>query len=130
MARRDSRATTSGRKSRSSGSDSDGARSRRRGSTRTGRKSSSGRDGRSSSGSDRSDLPDYSLVDPDQIDEAVDVYLDVPVLMVEEIRFELDDLRAYRDVAVRWHVSARLGDPEPPPREADMRREERSIREG
>jgi hypothetical protein len=40
-------------------------------------------------------LPDYSVIDPKQIDEAVDVYLDVPVVQVKEIKFELDDLRAH-----------------------------------
>jgi hypothetical protein len=41
------------------------------------------------------DLPDYSLVDPHDIDEAVDVYLNAPVVKVDEIKFELDDLRAH-----------------------------------
>src|SRR5215218_2408324 len=95
MARRDSRSTGSGAKSTSSGSKSTGSRSKR-GSTRANRKSSStSRNGRSSSGSNRSDLPDYSLIDPNEIDEAVDVYLDAPVVNVDEIKFELDDLRAH-----------------------------------
>src|SRR5215211_922033 len=95
MARRDSRSTGSGAKSTSSGSKSTGSRSKR-GSTRADRKSSStSRNGRSSSGSNRSDLPDYSLIDPNEIDEAVDVYLDAPVVKVDEIKFELDDLRAH-----------------------------------
>src|SRR5215218_6796146 len=95
MARRDSRSTGSGAKSTSSGSKSTGSRSKR-GSTRANRKSSStSRNGRSSSGSNRSDLPDYSLIDPNEIDEAVDVYLDAPVVKVDEIKFELDDLRAH-----------------------------------
>src|SRR4029450_13442609 len=38
---------------------------------------------------------DYSMIDPKDIDEAVDVYVDVPVAKVDEIRFELDDLRAH-----------------------------------
>jgi hypothetical protein len=51
----------------------------------------------SRSGAKRSnqDLPDYSIVDPKEIDEAVDVYVDVPVVRVDEIDFELDDFRAH-----------------------------------
>jgi hypothetical protein len=45
--------------------------------------------------SDGADLPDYSVVDPQEIDEAVDVYVDVPVAKVDEIKFELDDFRAH-----------------------------------
>jgi hypothetical protein len=41
------------------------------------------------------DLPDYSIIDPKEIDEAVDVYVDVPVAKVDEIKFELDDFRAH-----------------------------------
>jgi hypothetical protein len=41
------------------------------------------------------DVPDYSVVDPQEIDEAVDVFVDVPVAKVDEIKFELDDLRAH-----------------------------------
>ena len=41
------------------------------------------------------DVPDYSIVDPAKIDQAVDVYVDVPVVKVDEIKFELDDLRAH-----------------------------------
>jgi hypothetical protein len=41
------------------------------------------------------DVPDYSIIDPKEIDEAVDVYVDVPALKVDEIKFELDDLRAH-----------------------------------
>jgi hypothetical protein len=40
-------------------------------------------------------LPDYSIIDPHDIDEAVDVYVDAPVVKVDEIKFELDDLRAH-----------------------------------
>jgi hypothetical protein len=42
-----------------------------------------------------SDLPDYSVTDPEDIDEAVDVYVDAPVVKVDEIKFEMDDLRAH-----------------------------------
>jgi hypothetical protein len=40
-------------------------------------------------------VPDYSTIDPREIDEAVDVYVDAPVVRVEEIKFEMDDLRAH-----------------------------------
>jgi hypothetical protein len=41
------------------------------------------------------DLPDYSIIYPGEIDEAVDVYVDAPVVKVDEIKFELDDFRAH-----------------------------------
>jgi hypothetical protein len=44
------------------------------------------------------DLPDYSIIDPKDIDQAVDVYVDAPVVNVDEIKFEMDDLRV--DLAV------------------------------
>lgn len=51
---------------------------------------------KSSSRSDRNkELPDYSVVDPEDIEEAVDVFVDAPVVRVDEIKFELDDLRAH-----------------------------------
>jgi hypothetical protein len=40
-------------------------------------------------------IPDYSVVDPHKLEEAVDVYLDVPSVSVDEIKFEMDDLRAH-----------------------------------
>jgi hypothetical protein len=51
----------------------------------------------SSNGGKRSgqDVPDYSIIDPKEIDEAVDVYVDAPVVKVDEIKFEMDDLRAH-----------------------------------
>jgi hypothetical protein len=49
--------------------------------------------GNSKSGN--SDLPDHSVTDPDEIEEAVDVYVDAPVVKVDEIKFEMDDLRAH-----------------------------------
>jgi hypothetical protein len=57
----------------------------------------SGSKSRSSSRTRRSNgkLPDYSIVDPQEIEEAVDVYVDVPVAKVDEIKFELDDFRAH-----------------------------------
>jgi hypothetical protein len=88
--------------------------SARRGSTRSNRGSSSGqsdgrksgqsngrkssqRSGGSSSGTTRSgqNVPDYSVIDPRDIDEAVDVFLDAPVVEVDEIKFEMDDFRAH-----------------------------------
>jgi hypothetical protein len=47
------------------------------------------------SSSSTKNVPDYSLVDPQEIDEAVDVYVDAPVVKVDEIKFEMDDLRAH-----------------------------------
>jgi hypothetical protein len=43
----------------------------------------------------RNEQPDFSVVDPEEIEEAVDVYVDAPVVKVDEIKFELDDLRAH-----------------------------------
>src|SRR5215213_7221130 len=37
---------------------------------------------------------DYSIVDPSEIPEGPDVLVDVPVVKVDEIDFELDDLHA------------------------------------
>jgi hypothetical protein len=50
---------------------------------------------KSRSKSSNSDLPDYSVTDPADIEEAVDVYVDAPVVKVDEISFEVDDLRAH-----------------------------------
>src|SRR4051812_31497542 len=48
-----------------------------------------------SSGSKSDDQPDFSVIDPEEIEEAVDVYVDAPVVKVDEIKFEMDDLRAH-----------------------------------
>jgi hypothetical protein len=48
-----------------------------------------------SNGSKADDQPDFSVIDPEEIEEAVDVYVDAPVVKVDEIKFELDDLRAH-----------------------------------
>jgi hypothetical protein len=64
-----------------------GSRSAKSGSAKSARKS-----GNSSS---KDAVPDYSVIDPHDIDEAVDVYVDAPVVKVDEIKFELDDLRAH-----------------------------------
>ncbi|HEY1275762.1 MAG TPA: hypothetical protein VGF25_12655 [Thermoleophilaceae bacterium] len=79
MARANSGSKSSG--SKASGSRRKSARSSRRG----------------SSGARRSvkDVPDYSVIDPSEIDEAVDVYVDAPVVKIDEIKFELDDLQAH-----------------------------------
>src|SRR3954466_15491968 len=52
---------------------------------------------RTSSDAKRSDkdLPDFSMIDPKEIEQAIDVYVDAPVVNVDEIKFELDDLRAH-----------------------------------
>ena len=41
------------------------------------------------------DVPDFSVADPEEIEEAVDVFVDVPVVKVDEIKFEIDDFRAH-----------------------------------
>lgn len=87
-----SRSRSGGTGARSTGSRSNAGSARRR------RSSPSGAvNGRSSSRATRSnqDLPDYSEIDPDDIDQAVDVYVDVPVAKVDEIKFEMDDFRAH-----------------------------------
>jgi len=57
------------------------------------------------------------VIDPNEIEEAVDVYVDAPVVKVDEIKFELDDLRAHlallaeagHFVQINAGVAARLG---------------------
>jgi hypothetical protein len=93
------------------------ARAKSSSSSRSSRSNS--RNGKSSSNANRSkeSLPDYSVIDPEQIDEAVDVYVDVPVVSVDEIKFEMDDLRAHvavlaeagHFVQLNAGVAARLG---------------------
>jgi hypothetical protein len=139
VARANSASRTKTRRSKSGSSQSKSNRSgsgtSRSASNRTGRASRSsqfgGTNGRASSKASRSkrsdrnskrehirqDLPDYSIMDPEEIDQAVDVYVDAPVVKVDEIKFELDDLRA--DLAVlaeaghfvqlQAGVAARLG---------------------
>jgi hypothetical protein len=95
MARANSGSAASRAKSKRPGSKSTGSRAKSTRSTRSSQSAS--RNGRSSSSSagSKQDLPDYSLVDPKEIDEAVDVYLDAPVVKVDEIKFEIDDFRAH-----------------------------------
>src|ERR671935_3064691 len=100
-----SRSGDSGRKSKSS--------------NRSNRRQTSSTNGRASSSAKRSknDLPDYSIMDPEEIEQSVDVYVDVPVVNVDEIKFELDDLRAHvavlaeagRFVELNAGVGVRLG---------------------
>lgn len=82
MARANSGSGTSRTKSRNSKSGSSRSGSNRK------RRSSNGR-------SAGKNLPDYSVTDPGDIDEAVDVFVDAPVVKVDEIKFELDDFRAH-----------------------------------
>jgi hypothetical protein len=57
------------------------------------------------------------MVDPEEIEQAVDVYVDAPVVNVDEIKFELDDLTAHvavlaeagRFVELNVGVGVRLG---------------------
>lgn len=42
----------------------------------------------------RDEFPDYSIVDPHELPDGPDVLLDVPVVKVDEIDVEVDDLRA------------------------------------
>jgi hypothetical protein len=63
------------------------------------------------------DVPDYSEIDPKDIEKAIDVYVDAPVVNVDEIKFELDDLVAHvavlaeagRFVELNAGVGVRLG---------------------
>ena len=81
----------------SAGPKNTGSRSKRgsTGSNRATRSSQSSRSGESTAKRANQALPDYSVVDPENIEEAVDVYVDAPVVNVDEIKFEMDDLRAH-----------------------------------
>jgi hypothetical protein len=86
-----SRKTSSKSSSRSTSSKS----SSRSTSSKSGASRSS-RNRRSSNGTSASkDLPDFSVINPEDIEEAVDVFVDAPVVKVDEIKFEIDDLRAH-----------------------------------
>jgi hypothetical protein len=41
------------------------------------------------------DLPDYSVTSPEEMEQAVDVYVDAPIVKVDEIKLEIDHLRAH-----------------------------------
>src|SRR5918997_19578 len=56
----------------------------------------------SSRSASKKQFDDYSIVDPKDIPEGPDVLLDVPVVKVDEIELEVDDLRA--QVAVMAEV--------------------------
>jgi hypothetical protein len=59
-------------------------------------KGSSDRNGRQSSSEkqQRQDYPDYELIDPADVDEEPDVILNIPVVKVDEIGVDVDNLRA------------------------------------
>ena len=65
----------------------------------------------------RDDYPDYEILDPEKIEGGPDVMLDVPVVKVDEIDVEVDDLRAAVSVRAELKelvklnvgVAARLG---------------------
>jgi hypothetical protein len=50
----------------------------------------------------REEFDDYSVLDPSDIEDGADVLLDVPVVKVDEVDLEVDDLEAH--VAVRAQV--------------------------
>ena len=119
MAPGNSRSASSGKKPKRSGSNTTRSRSGRASRSSTRKSQPAGRNGRASSSLKRSreDLPDYSLIDPGEIHEAVDVYVDAPVVKVDEICFELDDLRVHlavlaeagRFVQINAGAGVRLG---------------------
>lgn len=97
----------------------EGAKKRSRSNTRSkGKSGSSGNGRRTSSGkARREEYPDYEILDPEEIDGGPDVMLDVPVVKVDEIDIEVDDLRAAVSVRAELKdlvqlnvgVAARLG---------------------
>jgi hypothetical protein len=116
------RAKSASRSGQGSRSGSSRTKSRRSSNSKQSRRSNNSKQSRGSNNSNKrqqrnQDLPDYSITDPEEIEEAVDVYVDAPVVNVDEIKFELDDLRAHLAVlAEAGHfvqlnagVAARLG---------------------
>src|SRR3954452_3429158 len=91
---------SSASRSRSSSSSSNKPRS----SSRSRSSSSGSKNGRSSSSSrqKKDTYEDYSIVNPKDIPDGPDVLIDIPVVKVDVIDFELDDLRA--QIAVRAEV--------------------------
>jgi hypothetical protein len=83
MARGKSASGTTRKQSRNQRSKTSASRS-----TRNRRSTSNGKGG-------SQQVPDFSMVDPDEIEEAVDVFVDAPVVKVDEIKFEIDDFRAH-----------------------------------
>jgi hypothetical protein len=96
---------------RNAGGSGSGRRSSKKGNSRRNGRGSSSRKGR------REDYPDYEIVDPDELDNGPDVMLDVPVVKVDEIDIEVEDLRAAVSVRAQLQdlvklnvgVAARLG---------------------
>jgi hypothetical protein len=109
-------AAAKSRGSRKSASKSGGSSRAKKARSSSSRSNAAKRTGSSQNGSSK-EIPDYTITDPEEIEEAVDVYVDVPVVQVEEIKFEMDDLRAHLAVlAEAGHfvqlnagVAARLG---------------------
>jgi hypothetical protein len=66
------------------------------------RSRSNGSNRRRSSSRSKRDFEDYAVVDPKKIPDGPDVLLDVPVVKVDEIDLEIDDL--YAQVAVSAQV--------------------------
>ena len=93
------------------------SRTRRNSGKRSSSKRSRG-DSRSNGSRKRQEYPDYEVLDPKDIAGAPDVMLDVPVVKVDEIDIEVDDLRAAVSVRAELRklvqlnvgVSARLGE--------------------
>jgi hypothetical protein len=83
MARGKSTSGTTRKQSRNQRSKTSASRS-----TRNRRSTSNGKGG-------SQQVPDFSIADPDEIEEAVDVFVDAPVVKVDEIKFEIDDFRAH-----------------------------------
>ena len=102
-----SRKSSNGRRSSSgkSRSSSNGSSSSSRSRSSSSRSRSSSSRSRSSSAGSRQkkdSYEDYSVVNPKDIPDGPDVLIDVPVVKVDVIDFELDDLRA--QIAVRAEV--------------------------
>jgi hypothetical protein len=87
-----SRAKTRARPSSNRSSKSQSRSSKSRASSTSNRRGKQSKSGSNGAGKG---IPDYTIIDPEQIEEAVDVYVDAPVVQVEEIKFEMDDLRAH-----------------------------------
>src|SRR5688500_15574963 len=75
---------------------SSASKSNSRSRQRSGRSASRNSKGRGSTKRKRSheEFEDYSIVDPEEIPEGPDVLVDVPVVKVDSIDIEVDDLRA------------------------------------
>ena len=88
-ARRRSGGSSNGSKKKSSSSSSGSSRRRSSSSSSSSRSKS-----RSNGSSAAAKYDDYSIVDPKDIPEGPDVLLDVPVVKVDEIDLEVEDLHA------------------------------------